>query len=417
MNKTLLVLKHEIITLVSRKSFWFVTLGIPIILSAIFGGIAYLNTNAPDALSAVGEFVGVSEETALQPEGFVDPGGIIQVIPEEVEASLLPYPDEDAARQAVDAGEIAAFFVIPANFVETGELFRYTENPNPLSENPSQEESMKWLLQVNLLEGDKILASRVNYPYNLVEVVDLDPVVGVKMDEDNMAAFYIPYFVTILFYVMILGTSSLLLNSVAKEKQTRVIEVLLLSVTPRQMLTGKIIGLGITGMLQTLIFSATGYAMLWISGRSFELPPGIELPPSILAWGLVFFILGYALYASLMAGLGALVPNLKEASQATIIVIFPLIVPMFFMTIMIQDPMGTIALVLSLIPFTAPVTMLTRLAATSIPLWQPLLAIALLLVTIWFVIRSVANMFHAQTLLSGQPFKTRRFFAALLGRI
>ena len=156
--------------------------------------------------------------------------------------------------------------------------------------------------------------------------------------------------------------------------------------------------------------------MLARSGSTFNLPIAFQLPPSFLIWGLIFFLLGYAVYASLMAGLGALVPNLREASQATILVIFPLIIPIFLLSILINEPDSMLAIILSIFPLTAPVAMMTRLSAGVVPFWQTLLAAVLLALTAMFVVRAVARMFHAQTILSGQPFSRKLFFNALLGK-
>jgi ABC-2 type transport system permease protein len=131
---------------------------------------------------------------------------------------------------------------------------------------------------------------------------------------------------------------------------------------------------------------------------------------------LIFFLLGYAVYASLMAGLGALVPNLREASQATILVIFPLIIPIFLLSILIEQPNGMLAVILSIFPLTSPVAMMTRLASGEVPFWQIMLAVVFLALTAVFVVRSVARMFRAQTILSGQPFSRKVFFQALLGK-
>ena len=103
---------------------------------------------------------------------------------------------------------------------------------------------------------------------------------------------------------MIFGTASLMLNSITGEKQNRVLEILMTSVTPTQMLTGKIVALGLTGLLQTVVWSSAGLLLLRISGQSLGLPASFQLPVSILVWGAVFFLLGYGLYGSLMAGRG-----------------------------------------------------------------------------------------------------------------
>ncbi len=193
-------------------------------------------------------------------------------------------------------------------------------------------------------------------------------------------------------------------------------EILMLSVTPRQLLTGKIVGLGLIGLLQVVAWVGTGRLLLARSGTTFNLPIAFQLPTSFLIWGLVFFLLGYAVYASLMAGLGSLVPNLREASQATILVIFPLMIPMFLNSLLINEPDSIISVFLSLFPLTSPVAMMTRLAAGGVPLWQTFLAAILLVITAVLVVRSVARMFRSQTILSGQPFSRKLFFNTLLGK-
>jgi ABC-2 type transport system permease protein len=133
---------------------------------------------------------------------------------------------------------------------------------------------------------------------------------------------------------------------------------------------------------------------------------------------LVFFLLGYAVYASLMAGLGALAPNLREASQATFMITLPLMVPLFLASsVFMQAPNGMIAIVLSLFPLSAPVAMMARLSAGGVVWWQPWLAVALLAGTIIIIVRAVAGMFRAQALLSGQGFKFKTFFLALAGKL
>ena len=200
-----------------------------------------------------------------------------------------------------------------------------------------------------------------------------------------------------------------MLNSITIEKSNRVIEILLTSITPMQLLSGKIVALGLVGLLQTIVWSGTGLFILRLSGRSFALPIEFQLPTSILVWGIIFFILGYILYASLMAGVGALVSNLKEASQATTILVIPMVIPLVLLAPVIQNPNGALAIFLSLFPFTSPVSMMTRLSAGNVPFWQILLAIILLLVSAYWIVRSVSSFFRAQYLLSGKEFKIKYF--------
>jgi ABC-2 type transport system permease protein len=410
MKKTLLVLKHEILTILSSKSFWFSIIGIPLISSLIFGVVGAINQNSDAAETFSSLFASPS---ATSGEGYVDLAGLLPSLPPDIPPDKLrAYPDEASARQALSAGEISAFYIIPENYITTGRVTYIRPDFNPLSES-GQASLLRRALRINLLGGDMALADRIGRPLNLRTVsLATEP----QREENNPMTFFLPYMVTILFYIIILSAASLLLSSVTKEKENRVIEVLMSSVTPTQLLTGKIAGLGVIGLAQMVFWVGTGFALLRLSGRTFAVPDAFQLPTSFLIWAVIFFLLGYAVYAALMAGLGALVPNLREATQATIVVILPLIVPMMLISILIEDPNGWLSVILSLFPLTSPVAMMTRLAAGSVPIWQPILAAVLLAVTAVIIVRAVAGMFRAQALLSGQEFKIKLFFAALLGR-
>lgn len=410
MKKMLLVLKTEIINVFTRRSFLIMTFGVPVIGFLLFMGVSKLNESSPETLESI--IFSPSPEQLV--EGYVDYSGVIKSIPSEIPPGrLVPYSNQEEALQAVENGEITAFYIIPNNVVESGEVILIKQDFNPLSMD-EEDWVIRWTLKVNLLGGDESLTGHVNNPIN-VNRIPLVP--EAVRDEDNPLTFIIPYATTMLFYIIILAAASMLLNSIAKEKQNQVIEVLMLSMTPRQLLTGKIVGLGIIGLLQTIIYTGISYSLFAISGRTSTTAASFNLPPSILGWGIVFFLSGYAIYASLMAGLGALVPNVREASQASFAVISPMMIPMFFMAALIQEPNGPISVGLSLFPLTAPVSMMTRLTATSVPIWQPILSVGLMLLTAILIIRSVAGLYRAQVLLSGQEFKTKLFFKALLGKV
>lgn len=413
MAKTLAILKHEIITLVSRFSFWFGAIGIPLIAFLIYsiaGGISQ-GSGGSQALTGILAEV-LSEQQVQLPSGYVDPGGLLDELPPFLQQSnLIPFPDEDAALAALEAGEIGTYFLISPDYLQTGEITAVSQSfsPNTLDA-PGVLESA---LAYNLLQGDVSRFERFQVPMDIQETsLATEPV----RDQDNALTFFLPYGVTLLFYIMIMGSATLLLNSVSKEKENRVIETLMVSVTPQQLLTGKMIGLGLIGLFQVVIWGGTAFVLLRLSGNTFNLPPEFQLPPEILVWGLVYFVLGFMFFASLMAGLGALVPNMREASQASFVIVLPMIIPLFLISILIEDPNGTLAVVLSLVPMTSPVTMMLRLAAVSVPTWQLFASVALLIVAVFLAIRAAAGMFRAQTLLSGQEFKLKTFFLALAGR-
>ena len=411
MKKTWLVIRNEFLSVFLRPSYWLTLLLIPLtsfIILLIISGLQ--KSTGVDAGDAIGELF--MPTTSNDSEGFVDQSGLMQLIPEDSADRLTRYTAEDLARQAVERGEISAYYIIPDDFLESGDIFYIRPDYNPLG-GMTQTSALDALVAYNLMEGNQEMSYRIQNPVN-VEEVDLSNTL--QRDSANMLTFFLPYVVTFMFYIIILSSASLLLNNISNEKQNRVLELLMTSVNAKQLLTGKIIALGITGLLQTVFWSSAGLLMLRFSGRAFNLSSAFQLPVSVLLWGILFFLLGYAVYASLMAGIGALVPSLKEASQLTTIVILPLIVPLMFISTLIQTPNSPLAIALSFIPLTSPVSMMTRLSATSVPFWQPALAVLLLIGTAFLLVRASASLFRAQNLLSGKAVNTIAFFKALAGK-
>jgi len=413
MNKTWIILKHEFVTTVLRRSFLLTLILVPVGAFVMAFVIGALNTGVDTQQSnnaLVNELLAQPEKVAA--EGYIDQSGILRTLPSYLEDKLLPYESEEAARQAIDDEEISAYYVIDSSYLETGKV-RYVRVDYSPMEGLTENSLLQDALTYNLLNGDTELISRVQVPWVLdVEYTSPEPV----RESDSYLTFFMPYVVCLVFYMVIIGASSLMLNSVTNEKQNRVIEILMTASTPMQLLTGKIIALGLAGLIQTVVWVGIGMAMMNLGGSALNIPATFRLEPSFLIWAVVFFILGYAVYASLMAGAGALVPNLREASQATTLVVLPMLVPLFLISVFSEDPNGTIATVVSLFPLTSPVAMMTRLSAGTVPLYQILIACALLVLTAWIIIRAVAGMFRAQNLLSGQPFKLKLFFKALIGR-
>ena len=413
MKKMLLVMRNEIITVLSRPSFWLSVLGLPLVAGLIFAVVGLVNTNASASQTISQVFAAPGDDL---PGGFVDQAGIITTIPESVPPGMfLRYPDEAAALAALETGEISAYFILPADFLENGTLTYIRPDFNPVSSGGDQSGRFQWVVEVNLLEGDWFLANLINNPLE-VEEISLAPA-NLQFEATSPVAWVIPYAVTLLIYILVISSASLLLGNISKEKETRVMEILLTSITPHQLLTGKILGLGILGLGQALLWFGTSYVLMNRSSQVFQMAAQVNIPLSFVAWGIAFFLLGYAVYASLMAGLGAMAPNLREASQATFVVLLPLMIPLVFASsIFAEDPHGPIATVLSLFPLTAPVAMLSRLASGGVPAWQPWVAALLTLGTAVFIVRAVANMFRAQSLLAGGGFNVKVYLRALVGK-
>lgn len=418
MKKVLLILRHEVYSLLRRKSFWIGLLGLPLVGYLIYGGAAYLNAQAGDGPSpADGMRELFTPEESKIPQGYVDRSGIIQSFPADFPHDRwIPYSNPAAARQALDAGNIRAFYVIEPDYLETGQLTVYSTDFSQAFSG----ESYGWLedlLTYNLLDGDTELIAAARKPFLKVEEENIAPQVKPIRDRFALSNFLVPYAMMSMLLISIMGSSSLMLSSISKEKENRSMEMLLLSASPHQMLLGKMTGLGLVGLLQVAVWTLSAMTLLRLGGSTFGLPQEAQLAPATIIWAGVFFVLSYLLNGIMMAGLGALVPSMREASQITMIIILPMLTPFFLLSVLLVSPNGAIAIFLSLFPFTAPLTMILRLCIIDVPLWQTLLSAALLATTALLMIRLVAGMFRAQTILSGQKFSVRRLLLALAGKV
>jgi ABC-2 type transport system permease protein len=409
MKNTWIVLRTEFINTITRRSFLLTLILVPLIPALIMGIISLVGGD--QAADSIGSIFQAPELTG-QIEGFVDQANIITELPEWVrEDALLEYSTEENARNAIASGEIARYYVIDPDFIESGEINYVLAEYSTFSalESTGLIESV---VRYNLVGADMQRFETYSNPV-LIEWIDLTPD-EVNRDVSNPLAFYVPYGMTMLFYVLIFTSASLMMNSVAKEKENRIMEILISSVNPRQLLAGKIIGLGLVGLLQMIVWTGSTYFLLQLGGRTFELPQELLLRPEVLLWGVAFFVLGYLIYATIMAGVGAFVSNVKEATQATFYVILPILISLIFVSPIIERPNGTLPVVLSLIPLTAPTTIMTRISSGAVPLWQILLSIGLMISMFIFLIRGVAGMFRAQLLLTGQKFNLRKYIRAVI---
>jgi len=401
MRNAWLVIKHEVRSTLSKPSFWIMTFLFPAIAigSQVGGQIL--------AQDVVEQEIATSGKEAI---GYVDEAGLIRTIPNEIPSGLfVAYPDEESAHAALENGDINRYYLIPADFVASGDLVLVEREFSPFKSLISSD-PIRTVIHANLV-GDEALAGLIADPLAKVEATPLAPLGGT--DVDSPLAFIVPYATLFMFFFVITMSSGFMLQSVAKEKENRVIEVLLVSLRPREMLLGKVIGLGAVALLQMGLWLGTGLFALSRGAVVVAGAVAFALRPDFVVWALLFFVLGYLLYASLMGALGALAPSSREGQQFTFVLLLPLMVPLFVANLLIQAPNAPLSVFMSLFPLTAPVAMMTRLAATGVPFWQPLVSLALLAATAYSVVAMTARLFRAQTLLSGATLTTKRLWQAL----
>ncbi len=380
MNKLLLVARREYLFNLRRPAFLFAVFGVPIFTFAMWA-IIFL-------VVAAGE----SDAESIGTVGYVDNAAILSdpIYPTDVPPErFVAYPDETAARQALDDKTIGAYFLITENYLSTGEVesYSFTGLPEALRDN------WEVFLLANLtrrLDPD-VEVERIQDPVNMV-IRAQDT--GRTLTEANIPALiFIPLIFAFLFYMSSGTTSGFLMNGVVEEKTTRIMEILATSVTPSQLLFGKIIGLGLLGLTQMVVWFGAGFLLIHF-GQGLPALNGVVFPLDLMLIMLVYFLLSYFLLATMMAGLGVVAGSDQESRQYASIISILFIIPFFLIAAILEDPNGPVALIFSLIPVTAPMTMLLRLGFSAVPAWQVIASLLILLFTALLVAWASARVFR-----------------------
>ena len=401
MRNVLLVIRHEILSAIGKPSFWILTLVFPLLIVGMNVGTQIISERAFERSEAeAGADAG--------PVGYVDEAGFVNdPTAGGSEAPFVALESRETAQRALEAGQVARYYVVPRDYVERGELVLVEENFAPFATLASDDPRFERFVQSNLL-GDERLATTLLAPIGRQEGHRLSPQEGA--DRESPLAYWVPYATMFLFFFTLTQSSGLMLTSVTKEKESRTAEVLLLSLRPRELMLGKVIGLGLVAGLQLSIWAIGGFFALSRSGAAAA---GFNLSASFLAWVALYFVFGYLTYASALGAVGVLAPTAREGAQFTFIVLLPLMIPLWLNTVFTQDPNGILATVLSLIPLTAPLAMVTRLVSGGVPLWQPIVGLLGQAAAAYLFVLLAARLFRADTLLSSASLNPQRFLKEL----
>ena len=398
MKQTFLVAGQELWVNIRRPGFIIMTLLVPglglvsLLLASVFGG-------------EVGTFF----ESQFAPNniatGYVDHSGVLTADVPQYSDEFIAYPDEASAREALVAEKIDTFVVVPADYLETGKVTVYGMGGGFSTFVAADEGNLREFLVASLLAGqvDETIRARAVAPMD-VQPVTLDEQGQVSNESPFswLGDFVLPYVFAVLFVITIFTASGFLLQGVSEEKEGRIIEILLSSISAVQLLAGKILGLGALGLLQVLFWIGSGAALLGVAVSMFAMAGAIRLGVGTVALGVVYFVLGYLLFATLMAVAGSMGTTQRESQQIASIFSLAAAIPWMTMGIIFANPHSPIAVILSYFPLTSPVMMLLRLGVSEVPAGEIAISIGLLIVGIIFSLWAGAKIFRASLLMYGK---------------
>jgi ABC-2 type transport system permease protein len=415
-DKAWIIGKREYLTRVKTKGFWLGTVALPLFLGAIsVGPTLMMAKNKSDHRIAVvdtsGKGLGLAVEKALLGERTKaetrrkDRGEVrFQV------TRLEPGPDSAAQRAELDRrvldDKVDAWIWLTAESLEENRLEYHAENvSNPVTQSALKSRISEVVRDWRLRDAG-LDAGRIN---ELTRSLDLAPVrvseTG-STKESGLAGFAVAFGLFFILYTMILLYGTQIMQGVLEEKSSRVVEVLASAVHPTELMLGKIGGIGLVALTQLAVWMGTAL-LLSSPGLAFALamlPEGVlaALSPLVIVHFFILFLIGFFIYSSIYAMIGAAFNSLQEAQQFASVAVILVVAPMFLLMPVINDPDSKMAVVASMIPFFTPLVMMLRVALKMPPLWQILTAYALCGLTIAGAIWVCARIYRVGILMYGK---------------
>jgi ABC-2 type transport system permease protein len=390
MDKMLLIFKHEFLHTVRRTGFIILTLALPVL-----------------ALLGIGLFhiiSGVSRPPAEASQiGYVDEAGGFADFTSQGSINLVSFSAREAATSALIQKNIIEYFVIPADFLSSGVVQRFTMQKEVIPP-AATTAAIKDFLSSNLLAGKvpPATAAIIEAPLNLVTIT-LTATGTVAPDQGGLGNMVIPAIFGILLALSLIFSSTYVLQGLGEEKENRLMEILLSSVSTRQLITGKVLGIGAAGLAQVVVWAVSLPFLLKLASSSIGgFISSIQLPANFLILGVVYFMLGYFLFAVLSAAVAAVSANVREGQGLASIFVMFAIAPFWFFSLLMLYPDSPIWVVFSIFPFSAPVLVMLRLGMTGVPAWQLTASLLVLVLSVTGGVWLAAKLLRTYLLMYGQ---------------
>lgn len=411
MRKTWLMCRYTYARRVRSANFLVLTLLVPALMVVV--GVLIFMQNRPDdtpqvigLVDTAGVLAPVDQVMARAAASRAEGGAAIEQL------TLKVYAKQSEAQSARAAGEIDGYLFVPEDYPNGSSPIAYYSDQAPSDE--LEDLLAAYVRRALLPDAEPWVWARLDEPSRTVHVV---PARNLALREGPglVSRVAAPAALGLVFAFLIFTGANQMGPVVVQEKEKRALEMVITSMTTRQLVSGKVLGMALLSMTQVGVWAVGGLAALLLAAYgSFDLAE-LHIPWAIMGWGAVLGVLGYFLFAMLAAGLGIIAGNSRQAQQFAGVLGLFAIAPLWFAGVLVQAPAGRSAVILTIFPLTSPTTTLFRMALTDVPLWQLATAVLLLVLSLLASVWVVARLFRSSMLLYGQALRPRQVLQALLG--
>ncbi len=398
MHNVWLIAKREYLERIRTKAFLLTTILIPLLMGG--GIVGSIFASAKSKSTSHIAVVSTDQQLALDLQRELTNGKDSKMT---VDLISPPGPNTRATldNELADKGLDGYLWITPGKTSNDRPQFAYTpRSTGDIATKGNITAALRSVLMRERLAHNGMVATDVDA---LMQPVQVDTTQAGK-NADTTSAFVGAYVLFFLMYFVIMLYGMNVARSIIEEKTSRVFEVLLATIRPEEMMAGKVIGVGSVGLTQVglwlltaVLLTSTSLVSSFAGGSAH-----ITLSAAQIGFFVLYFLLGFLLYSSIAAALGAMTNSEQELQQLNMFLVMPLAACMFALGVVINNPSGTTATVLSLIPFCTPLIMYLRISMAMPPAWQILLSIAIMAVTIYAILWVASRIYRVGILMYGK---------------
>ncbi|HEY5504927.1 MAG TPA: ABC transporter permease [Sedimentisphaerales bacterium] len=408
MRKILEIARREYIDTVKTRTFLFSLLFTPVLIigigfftsriSRVEGGRPPVKVVVTDlSTQLAGEI-----ETALSKHNKSNPKR--QILFESLAANDDANAIEEQGKAQLRSGRAEAYIVIDQNIIDGAgrtHVYTYKSKPTTMDAIWAVEEFIRNVVVAQRCKvqniSQKLLDEIRNVPIERVEIGEAANEQRVESRNQTTIKLMVPFFFMFMIYMGIMGIGQQMLSSVIEEKNSRIIEMLLSAVSPFELMAGKILGLGAIGLTIVGLWTTVSYGSIVWQGIS------VDISGKLLFCFVVYYILGFLLFSSLLAAIGSICNTLKETQELMMPIILVMVLPMVAWFKLVQSPDGIFARVLSLVPPVSPLVMPLRISAGSnVSNTEILASVGLLAASVLLMMWLAGKIFRTGILMYGK---------------
>tara|TARA_B100000683_G_scaffold37897_1_gene33235 strand:+ start:215 stop:1441 length:1227 start_codon:yes stop_codon:yes gene_type:complete len=395
MNQVWKIMRWEFINRVKTKLFLITTFALPFFM----GAVMYLPTLLMDLEPEDESNIGLVYEDEIKPlVGRFQERCNTALITQDGSPQFL-FIDLNSEKEALDSvlsKFIDGYVVIPSTVVDSGQVRYFSESLSNIKIYTSLRRILNQLvIEQRMLDQDIdiTLVGKLSRKIEF-ETYEIDEL-GKTSEGDELSSFLVPYLFLMILFMTVFMSGQLLLRSVMEERTSRTIEILLSSVTPDDIMKGKIMGLGALGMFQMVFYLVVGLSVTYYKGWAT-----IDLQQ--IPFFMIFFTTGYLFYAAIFAAMGTFFTSEQEAQQSSGIISLVAVLPMVFASYFITNPGSTFTIGLTYVPPLTPFMMIIRLGTGTVEMNEIIYATVLMVISCWFMLGVSGKIFRTAILLYGK---------------